>query len=69
GTNSMSWAKIVLPTFMSNSRNSQISEGTQKCEFSVQIGTKKNRLLSRANTGFIPKIYSFNRTAVMVIIV
>jgi hypothetical protein len=50
---------------MSNSRNSQISEGTQKCEFSVQIGTKKNRLLSRANTGFILKIYRFNRAVVI----
>ncbi|MCD8504698.1 MAG: hypothetical protein LRY49_06780, partial [Burkholderiaceae bacterium] len=55
GTNSMSWAKIVLPTFMSNSRNSQISEGTQKCEFSVQIGTKKKSAAKPRQYWLYPK--------------
>jgi hypothetical protein len=40
GTNSMTWANKVLPTYMGAPRGSQARESTRFLENEVQVGTK-----------------------------
>ena len=61
----MTWANEVLPTYTSVSRGSQARESTRFLENEVQVGTKRNRPLSRANARSLAWRGAFNRTAMV----
>lgn len=62
GTNSMSYAKSVLPTFMAHPPGYGSRKTTQERSIQLQIGTTQNRLLGRATIGFQQDPLRFNRT-------
>src|SRR3981081_3561663 len=64
GTNSMTWANRVLPTYMRTPRGSQPGESTRFLARKVQVGTKRNQPTSRANARSLARDRSFNRTVV-----
>src|SRR5258708_39834120 len=62
GTNSMTWANKVLPTYMRAPWGSQPKESTRFLPNKVQVGTKLNRPAARDNAGSRARHGSFNRT-------
>src|SRR3981081_1006020 len=64
GTNSMTWANRVLPTYMRTPRGSQPGESTRFLARKVQVGTKRNQPTSRANARYVARDRPFNRTVV-----
>ena len=65
GTNSINWAKSVLPRFIGNPQNYRSRETTNKWRIEIQIGTKINRPQTLVVIGFASKPGCVDRTLLM----